>query len=189
MHRVLWILFNAVWFQVIWVSAVLGGNGAAIFLIGMLLMHVLLQSERLAEVAVISACGLSGAACDSLMAWLGLYVFPNGGDLWSIPVWLYLLWFGLAGTLRHSMFWLVKRPLISPIVGALAASLSYFVAQELGAVSFPYGEIETVLIVGLYWLGIFPLARVVIQRVDIQFGTSSGNPAPRLAIMHAREKS
>ena len=188
MHRVWWLIFNAVWFQGIWLSAVLGGNKAALFIAGLLLMHVLLQSNRLQELAVMGACGLIGVAFDSVLFWLGLYVFMDNESATVLPAWLFLLWFGFAGTLLHSLGWLVKRPGIGAPLGAGAAAFSYYAAHALGAVSFPHGASGTVLFVGLYWLAIIPIAHRVTGLIAKWLSAPDGQAQPLLAYTPTKEK-
>jgi len=188
MHKVCWLIFNAVWFQAIWFSSVLGGDKASLFIVGLLLMHVLLQTNRSQELATMGICALIGAGFDSVLFWLGLYVFPESESATVLPAWLFLLWLGFAGTLRHSLGWLVERPGIGAPLGAVAAALSYYAAHKLGAVSFPHGALGTAFFVGLYWLAIIPIARCVTGLIGKWLPAPGISAPPLLAYIPSKEK-
>ncbi len=104
-----------------------------------------------------------GIFIDSLFGLSGLFVFPVSPSQWwssaffPLPAWFVLLWVAFATTLTQSLGFLAGRLLITVPAGAIAFPLNYWVGSQLGAVSFPLGELFTLLAIGLTWAICLPL--------------------------------
>jgi hypothetical protein len=103
-------------------------------------------------------CSVLGYAVDTALTFVGVFVFyEHGGGVYMPPLWLLLLWMGFSATLRQSLvFFMDKLPLAS-ICGALAGSLTYVAAANLGAVSFGYSVAHTAYLLAVIWAILFPL--------------------------------
>ncbi len=157
MRKMTPLVRNILWYQAIWFLAILLGDAAVTPIFMLLTWHIASSPDRSAEFIVMLGCGALGYATDGLLAASGLYQFPAGsGDL-PAPLWLFGLWLGFAGTLRHSLASLVRRPLLLALLGLVGAPTSYLAAMRLGAVSFPQGTEVTLIIVGATWFALLPL--------------------------------
>jgi hypothetical protein len=86
-----------------------------------------------------------GLVVDSTMAATGLlhYASPFPSPYFA-PVWILALWMGFALTFNHSLAWLMGRPVVAVLVGAIIGPFSYWVAaRSWGAVGFtdPLGTV------------------------------------------------
>jgi hypothetical protein len=149
-------VLNFAWYQLLWFVAVMGGDTLAWLLLVLLVMHLLSVASLRSELTLMVPAALMGCAIDSVIAAAGYYVFDPAPRLLPIPVWLIAIWLGFAGTLRHSMGWLVARPGLMTILTSVGAPLTYLAAARLGAVSFPMGLWPTALVVGLCWAAMSP---------------------------------
>ena len=157
-------LLNFAWYQLLWFVAVMWGDTLAWLLLVLLLMHLASVSSVRSELQVVVPVALLGCVIDGLIAAAGYYVFDPAPQLLPIPVWLIAIWLGFAGTLRHSMGWLVAKPRLMTILTCVGAPLTYLAAARLDAVSFPMGMWPTALIVGLGWAAIAPVLCWLVER-------------------------
>ncbi|MEO0437656.1 MAG: DUF2878 domain-containing protein [Pseudomonadota bacterium] len=149
-------VLNFAWYQLTWFAAVLGGAAYEWFLGILLLMHLGLVGTWGREIALMIAVAALGCSVDALLAMAGYFQFD--GESWlPIPLWHVAIWVGFAGTLRHSMTFMVQRPRLMTIAAALFAPLTYLAAQRLGAVVFPLGSFPTAIVISLCWLTVTPL--------------------------------
>lgn len=139
------IIMNMIWFQCMWLLAVIFQNKGLVFLAGLLCLHFYLSPKRDADIAILPIIAF-GLICDSLLTILGFYEFSE------IPIWLIALWLGFILTINHSMSWIFKLPLVVRIVlFSMMSALSYFAAYNLNAVNFPRSLTMTMSLIGLYW--------------------------------------
>jgi len=150
-------LHNFIWFQSTWFLAVLFGQHIEWLLFLLIALHVYLSGDWLQELKVIVPCATLGVAVDCALSYFGVFMFTPDPSLLSIPIWLVAVWLALSGCFRHSMNYLIKKPLIMTILAALFAPLSYIGAARLGAVDLPLGQWQTGVIIGLCWLIVTPL--------------------------------
>lgn len=144
-------LLNFAWYQSIWFLAILGGETFEPLLAALLLAHVLACRDWQAEAKLMIACATMGIGVDSILYSQGLYIFAEAPILLPIPLWLMCLWLGFAGTLRHSMSYLVNRPRLACVAASVAAPFSYFAGERFGAVSFALDDQATAITIGLSW--------------------------------------
>ncbi|MEO1078817.1 MAG: DUF2878 domain-containing protein [Pseudomonadota bacterium] len=150
-------LLNFAWYQLLWFTAVLATSQALPVLLLLVVLHLLLVSNRLSELLLMAGAAMLGTCFDASLTLAGYYSFAldDGGPLF--PAWLPLIWVGFAGTLRHSMAFMIARPKLMVFAATIFAPLTYLAAQRLGAVSFPHGSIATAVVIGLSWWVITPL--------------------------------
>ncbi len=148
------VLINSLWFNVFWLSAVLGQNSWIAVPITLLVIHGYWTKNDLSEWCFIASVAVLGAAVDSLLSVAGVFVFASG---LLAPIWLVLLWAGFAATVRHSLFWLKRSSILCAAFGAFGGTTSYLAGARLGAVDFGYSEVATLFILMGVWAIVLPL--------------------------------
>lgn len=150
------LILNGLMFQAIWLMCILGGDQwapPAIMLLAAWLWWRRLPGE-LGQISLLSGVGI---VLDSLWMAAGLMVFQD--TLWPqaplIPLWLMVLWVGFSATLRHSMKFLLGRPVLAAALGAIAAPLSYATGAHLADVSI---TAITLVVVGISWASLLAIA-------------------------------
>lgn len=156
---------NLALFQSIWFAAILGRESLAWLLVLLVMAHLLLCSDRKIELKVMLLCAGLGSAVDVVLTLTGVFVFHPAPSLLPIPIWLIILWLGFSATLRHSLSYLLKRPVIAALAAGLAAPLSYFAAMRLGAVGFGFGTSFTLVLIGILWVAMMA-AFISICRIN-----------------------
>lgn len=157
MNRWQHILLNIAIFQIGWAVCVIAGNSSALIYTSVaVLLHFYFFIKNSKEIYLILGFTLVGIFWDSLLMRIGALSFSESSSL--IPVWLICLWALFACTLNHSLAWLSNKLLISAVVGALAAPLSYLAGIKLGAASVVLPLTTSMLFIGLGWMFILPVA-------------------------------
>ena len=149
-------LLNFAWYQLLWFTAVLGGNSLEWVLVVLLAIHLAMVSNWFREAMLMVGVGIIGGSMDAVLASMGYFQFASNGTL-PIPLWHIAIWIGFAGTFRHSMQFMIERPRLMTVGAVIFAPLTYLAAQRMGAVVFPMGNLNTAMVIGLCWLTITPV--------------------------------
>jgi len=134
------VAYQAVWFAVVASAghgrATLGMGAAALFAA----VQLALSSRRLSDARLMAAAIFLGVMIDgtlSLLGWLR-YTSPEPAiPPHGAPLWILCLWAAFALTLTRSLAWLMRRPWLATLLGALGGPLAYasaargFAAVEL----------------------------------------------------------
>jgi Ser/Thr protein kinase RdoA (MazF antagonist) len=155
---------NAVLFQIGWLTCVLGGNSLWLLVaLAVLVIHLCCITSWAAEGRLILSVVIVGTAVDSVLRGAGVFAFQDQSPL--IPLWLMLLWALLATTLRHCLAWSARPWWLASLLGAVGGALSYYAGGRLAGVQFPYGELPTLIGIGLLWALLFPLLHGMARRL------------------------
>ncbi|UEB95087.1 DUF2878 domain-containing protein [Pseudomonas sp. HN2] len=157
-------LANAVLFQLGWLACVIGGNSLWLLLaLAALVIHLRWISSWAAEGRLMLSVVIVGTAVDSVLRYLDVFRFEDAAPL--IPLWLMLLWALLGTTLRHCLAWSARPWWLASALGAVGGALSYYGGGRLAGVQFPYGEVPTLMVIGVLWAGLFPLLHMMARRL------------------------
>jgi len=164
-------ILNFIMFQTGWFACVLGAaNGMGwlgIVVVSLLvIIHLAMARQRLAELALLATVGLLGFLWESIIASQGLLVFEPVARASNLaPYWMAALWVIFATTLNLSLAWLKYRKLFAVILAAIAGPLAYLAGMRLGALEIP--ELMTaMLVLAAGWALLFPLSLLLAQRLD-----------------------
>jgi hypothetical protein len=168
---------NLIGNQIVWFSAVIGAGrelwwpgviAAAIFI----LMHLTLAGQSAAKRAIdlrlLAIALLTGALLDGSIALSGFaryaandIALPSGGA----PLWILSLWAAFALTLRHSMTFLLGRPIIALMFGAIGGPLAYLgAARGWQAITFSEPRWMALLALAIGWGLAVPLLTTLAHR-------------------------
>ena len=138
-------LLNVVLFKTNWAACVLGGTIWGLAGVAMLLTYSYYAGTLKRDVPLLVGLVCIGSVLDS--AWIMLGILDYGTAL--APLWILLLWAGLAMTLNHSMAVFRSYPVIGAIMAAGAAPVTYLTGESLGAVTV--ANVEGLALVALSW--------------------------------------
>lgn len=142
---------NFLLFQAIWFAAILQRETLEWLVAALLVVHILLVTDPMKELRVILPCVAIGVAVDAVLTLSGVFIFDPSPTILPIPFWLIGIWLAFVGTFRHSMSYLMAKPMIAIPAAVIAAPLSYFAGMTLGAVSFGLDTGSTIILIGLLW--------------------------------------
>ena len=144
-------LINIIGFQLCWAACVIGGNLWALVCVFLFMLWHWTQRKP-GELKLIILLTLTGTLFDSILMHLGVLSFPSHGGV-VIPLWLILLWCSFAATLRHSLAWLLQRPLLASVLAAISAPWSYYAGSLFDAVSLTYPALPVIAVAWAVLLG------------------------------------
>ena len=145
---------NALWFQGLWFTTVLGREGLLPLAAALLALHLVLVGDKRRELMRFAGVGALGIAVDAVLSGAGIYQFA-GGVL--VPMWLVCLWLGFSAALARSLAYLSDKLLWAAGAGAVVFPLNYWAGERLGAVEFGLPLPATLVIVGLTWAVMLPV--------------------------------
>ncbi len=145
-------IYNALSFNVIWLTSVFYGNALIFVSIFLLLVHFLLVDNLQYEFRTVGVIATCGIAVDSLLTLFGVYSFDvSQVSFLGLPLWLIVLWLGFSVTINHSFSFVSKSLLFQLIMGFILLPLNYFYGYKLNAVNFNYSVIHTLSILAIVW--------------------------------------
>jgi len=171
-------LANFLLFQVAWFVAVDAAARGALWtglaaMAVVVAVHLAWVSDRARELRFLLLAGLFGTLADTALAGIGATAYPSSRAAWPValvPPWISALWIGFATLPRFSLAWLVRRPWLAAILGAVGGPLSYLAGARLGAVSVsPEPLLTWVALAAEYALATPLLLRLAPTR-DLQAG-------------------
>ena len=161
MNRDNWL--NMLWMQALWFGAVIGAAESQLWLAPVLLMGFAFWEFRpdrrvYGDFQLMLVAVLIGLILDTTWVRLGWLEFAAG---WALsgraPLWILLLWAGLALTLNHSLAWLQSRLVLAALLGGVSSPFSYLAAARLGAVNIVTESGVWFVGLGLSWAVALPL--------------------------------
>ena len=160
-------VYNIVAYQAAWFACVLGAAygmpwiGAAVCF-AVVAAHLALTRERAVELKLIGAAIFIGLLVDTALLRSGHLWFVSGTWPTGVaPYWMLSLWAAFATTLNHSLRWVVRRPWMSTLLGAIGGPLAYLAGAKLGALHIAAPQTALPMI-GVAW-GLAMLALSIIS--------------------------
>lgn len=151
------IIINAVLFQILWFSCVVGGAKELLWpsiLAGIILATWQLQAKNRhqTDVCLILAALIMGLIIDTAWTVFGVLEFAGARVIDPIaPVWILILWVGFSLTVNHSMSWLNSKFYLPAAVGFIGGPMSYLAGLRLGAVDYLMSPWIVSLLLGIVW--------------------------------------
>lgn len=160
------LVVNAIGFQCCWAACVIGDSAWAAVVVPLFFMWHWVQRKP-NEVKLIAAVTLFGALYDSTLFKLGLFNFPEHTGFF-IPLWLILLWAAFAATILHSMAWLLAKPWLAALLGAIAAPWSYYAGSLLKSIELTSPVLVVIALVWGALLASISIWHQTFQKTDIK---------------------
>jgi len=160
------IIVNALGFQLIWFACAFTANSAwpvnslwigALTLI-FLCQHIYFTLKKKSEFVLILKVAIIGWMMDTLLIQSQLISFESSypNKLAGIqPFWMTCLWLSLGATLNLSLAWLKKLSFLSPLIGALIGTFSYYAGDRLSVLHFQ--STLSILLTSLFWGLVLPI--------------------------------
>lgn len=170
---------NLVAFNVAWFACVLGSVRGLTWLgpavaLAVVIIHLSSIKHRSAEFVVILGLTLIGVILDTVLMNFGILRFASGGHL--IPLWFAALWPSFATLLNVSLKWLQGRWFLAIAFGLIGGPLAYYSGARLGALSLHPNLPLAVIVIGVEWALVTPLALWLAGCVGSQSRAGDGSP-------------
>ncbi|MDW6092407.1 DUF2878 domain-containing protein [Vibrio rhizosphaerae] len=164
MHRFLLI---SLWFEAIWLIAVLGQARLQWVTIGLVTVTMAYTAFRyplgLGRIIGVAALGMT---LDYINLQVGLLTFPTP----ELPIWLIGLWFAFAWFASFAIPFFSHLPFLLICCGtAFGGALSYWAGYRFGAVHFEWSVPGTVCVLFVEWFGLSLLLMKVWRHAHATF--------------------
>jgi hypothetical protein len=156
------ILLNVALFQLIWALCVIGQDTWVWLALGLIMIHLLLSPARRADLQLMGVMLILGSTVDGLLHLVGFFTFRQPG--FPIPLWLAVLWVGLATQPHYSLGWMKKRLLLASVFGAVGGPLAYWAGVRIGAAEFGLPLLTSLFILAIIWSMLWPTAMYAADR-------------------------
>jgi len=172
---------NIVAYQAVWLACVAGaahgrpwlGALAASVVVA---VHLALVDARKLDLKLIALAAVIGFMVDSALAAAGLIEFTSGVWVqgWT-TYWMLALWVTFATTLMHSLHWLLDRPWLAVLTGALGGPVAYYAGARLGALRLHSLDLALLAVGGL-WAGALWALSAAARRFSLNVAASTAAP-------------
>ena len=154
---------NLITFQLVWfVSAYWHNNFAVLFSVGLLAWLYYFESWSKPRLKLTLQIALTGMLVDSLLVYFGLIRFEI--SVLPIPFWFVMLWVLFATTCSMSLLWMIKKPVIAIIAGAVFGPLSYWAGMKFDAMFI--SGVEGFLAIAIAWASMMWLFSYLYQQTQ-----------------------
>lgn len=154
------LLVNYIAFVLGWAVCTVGGNT---FVWGGVLaglaLHAYLQKPSWMEWFAILWVGCFGFLVDAFL--IHFMVFQPLPEQGLSPWWLVGIWIFFATTIRHSLKWLVGRPILGAISGGLAGMFVYTTAENVGSLYFIHPTMGPIVILATFAILVPALIHII----------------------------
>lgn len=159
-------LVNVAAYQVLWFSLVLGA-GQGLHLLGPLLLlawlplHMRLTDSVAQDLRLFALLVIGGPLLDTAFIQAGIVAYEGAAPVTGYaPFWIIAMWGTFALTLRHSMRWVLRQPLVTLLFGLLGAPLAYIAGSRLGAAELSAPLAPTLFLIAIGWAAFLLLVRL-----------------------------
>lgn len=149
---------NALMLKGTWLCCVLGGVVFGLPALLVMFSVSLWQRELHQDLPYIVVLGLTGLCLDTF--WLHTGVLDYGSAAVALPygmalapAWIIMLWLAVGLSIRHSLIFLVNRPLVGALLVGGGSPFSYLAGERFGAVVIP--SIGGLMILAGVWIVLF----------------------------------
>jgi len=164
-------IINFVLLHGLWPACVLGAARdmlwvAMAYFVAYAIWELARSHMRIRELVLMGVMGIAGTISDSLYIQLGVITFsmPVPSAEFA-PVWITMLWMGLALSMSRCLGWLRGRYLLAALLGALASPLSYYMGCSLGAGELGEPVRASLLVLAAGWAVMLPLSAWMASRL------------------------
>jgi hypothetical protein len=147
-------LVNLAIYEGAWFACVLGGDALAWVAALLLAVHLYLTPCPRADLLLAGALLFVGLVLDGTLKAVGFFSFDS--PIVPIPLWLMGVWATFATLPNHSLAWLKKRLGLAAVLGAVGGPLAYWAGVRMGAATFNWPLLPSLLLLAVVWGGLMP---------------------------------
>jgi hypothetical protein len=154
---------NYLFFNFLWPACIFGAAAqvwwpGALLLAGFFLWHWLSGSTVRGDWKLVLIMVPLGIAVDTLWIRLELLSFATPWpSVHYAPMWIVILWAGLALALNHCLLWMQSRLWLTAVLFLLASPFSYWCGSRFEAVTWLAPDWQVIAATGISWAVLMPL--------------------------------
>lgn len=151
-------IVNALMLKAAWLCCVLGGIYYGVPALAAMFALSFWQRELDGDRPFVIALGLIGLCLDTFWMYVGVLDYGAAAlnlapGIHIAPAWIILLWLAVGLSIRHSLIFLVNRPVLGALLVGGGAPLSYLTGESFGAVTIP--SAQGLVVLALIWVVLF----------------------------------
>jgi hypothetical protein len=160
--------YQLVWFVIV-IYASRGRPGVGLIAaLAFMIWQLAASKARVLDLRLMAAALALGVAIDGSLALVGWVAYaspapalPPGGA----PLWIIALWVSFSLTLTRSLAWVMRRPWLGVLFGALGAPLAYSsAARGWSALTFAPPTFRSVAALSAGWAAAMPILSYITRR-------------------------
>ncbi len=159
--------FYAAWFAAVLAAAKgwgLVSTGASLAVVA---LHLMLESNRRRELAVIAMAAIAGIIVETIMVRSGLAIYAADGPIDGLaPAWLVAMWMAFATLINVSLNWMKSKLWLAVLFAGIGAPVSYYGGMKMGAMIMTDPVWISLGTLAIMWAIAFPLLLVFARRTD-----------------------
>ena len=136
-------------------------------------LHFFMSKHKKRDLFIGAFVTCMGSCIDGIFTYFGVFVFSD--TYLFLPFWLMVIWVCFSQILVYGLHWLNRRYVLSSILGAIFAPLSYYSGFAFEAVYFPSVP-QALLFIGGVWAMILPLFMAIINKSAFPLESKEKDP-------------
>ena len=155
---------NALMMKGAWLCCVIGGAYYGAAALAAMLALSIWRREITQDLPFVLLLGGIGLCLDTFWMYAGVLDYGQAAVMLPLgiavaPVWIVMLWLAVGLSIRHSLYFLVNRPLFGALLVGCSSPLSYLAGERFDAVVIP--SVQGLAVLAAVWVILFYL---VFQR-------------------------
>ena len=160
----LFSIVNIFVFQAAWFSAAILREQALWIMIPLLLAHLYFSPSRRADFTLLMYLLPLALVVEAILLFGNIVIYNS---LWTLPIWMVLLWTHLILSCNHSLKWLQTTPIIWVVIlGGLVGVSSYAAGSNFGSMKIVVPQLHNLVLIGVMWAIIMPVMSRVAKSVS-----------------------
>jgi hypothetical protein len=159
---------NALMMKAAWLCCVVGGASYGAAALACMFALSIWRREFAQDLPFVLLLGSIGLCLDTFWMYAGVLDYGQAAialplGITLAPSWIIMLWLAVGLSIRHSLYFLVTRPLFGALLVGCGSPLSYLTGERFGAVVIP--SLEGMVVLAVVWIALF---YVVFSRAKTQ---------------------
>jgi hypothetical protein len=149
---------NALMMKAAWLCCVIGGASYGAVALAVMFALSIWSREFARDLPFVLMLGAIGLCLDTVWMYAGILDYGPAAiglplGITVAPSWIIMLWLAVGLSIRHSLYFLVNRPLFGALLVGCGSPVSYLTGERFGAVVIP--SMEGMAILAAVWIGLF----------------------------------
>lgn len=155
-------VINFLLFHLLWPACIFGATNNLIWpgfvlLLGFIFWHHFSGKAVVGDWKLLLTMLTVGMLLDTVWVQIGILKYSAAWPSTALaPIWIGVLWMGLALAINHSLAWMKRRKWLAGALLIIGSPFSYYCASKIGAVEWLAPEWQVIAATGISWFFLIP---------------------------------